>query len=108
MVCRGQGIFGNGTLSAEFCCEPRVCYSFSHVQLFATPWTVAHQATVSMGFSREEYWSGLPSPPPGDLPNPGIEAGSPALKADSSPLSHRGTPIADIDLVTMLLFPIRI
>ena len=46
---------------------------FSHVQLFATPWTVAHQASLSMGFSRQEYWSGLPFPSPGDLPNPGIE-----------------------------------
>ena len=47
--------------------------SLSHVQLFAIPWTVAHQAPLSMGFSRQEYWSGLPYPPPGDLPNPGIE-----------------------------------
>ena len=46
---------------------------FSHVQLFVTLWTVAHQALLSMGVSRQEYWSGLPSPPPGDLPNPGIE-----------------------------------
>ena len=46
---------------------------FSHVQLFATLWTVAHQASLSMGFSRQEYWSGLPCPPPGDLPDPGIE-----------------------------------
>ena len=45
----------------------------------ATPWTVAHQASLSMGFSRQEYWSGLPSPSPGDLPNPGIEPGSPGL-----------------------------
>ena len=45
----------------------------SHVHLFATPWTVARQAPLSMGFSREEYWSGLPCPPPGDLPDPGIE-----------------------------------
>ena len=43
----------------------------SHVQLFATPWTIAHQALLSMGFSRWEYWSGLPCPPPGDPPNPG-------------------------------------
>ena len=47
------------------------------VQLFATPWTVAHQAPLSMGFSRQEYWSGLPFPPPGDLPNPGIKPASP-------------------------------
>ena len=49
---------------------------FSHVQLFATPRTVAHQAPLSMGFSRHEYWSGLPSPPPGDFPDPGIKPGS--------------------------------
>ena len=53
--------------------------SLSHVQLFATLWTVAHKTPLSMGFFRQEYWSGLPSPPPGDLPNPGIEPGSPAL-----------------------------
>ena len=52
---------------------------FSHVRLFATPWTVAYQAPQSMGFSRQEYWSGLPFPSPGDLPNPGIEPGSPTL-----------------------------
>ena len=46
---------------------------FSHVQVFATLWTIAHQAPLSMGFSRQEYWGGLPCPPPGDLPNPGIE-----------------------------------
>ena len=46
---------------------------FSRVWLFVTPWTVAHQAPLSMGFSRQEYWSGLPCPPPGELPNPGIE-----------------------------------
>ena len=48
-----------------------------------TPWTAARQAPLSMGFSRQEYWSGLPSPSPGDLPNPGIEPGSLALQADS-------------------------
>ena len=50
----------------------------SHVHLFATPWTVAYQSPPSMGFSRQEYWSGLPFPSP-DLPEPGIESGSPAL-----------------------------
>ena len=54
-------------------------WSLSHVQLFATPWTVASQAPLSMGFSRQEYWSGLLCPPPGDLPNPGIKLASPAL-----------------------------
>ena len=53
--------------------------SLSRVRLFATPWTVAYQASLSMGFSRQEYWNGLPFPSPGDLPDPGIEPGSPAL-----------------------------
>ena len=56
---------------------------------FATPWTVAHQAPLSMGFPRQDYWSGLPFPSPGDLPNPGIEPVSPALQADSLPLNHQ-------------------
>ena len=56
--------------------------SLSHVQLFATPWTVAYQAPLSMGFSRQECWSGLPFPSPGDLPNPGIEPGYPTLQAE--------------------------
>ena len=47
------------------------------------PWTAAHQAPQSMGFSRQEYWSGLPFPSPGDLPDPGIEPGSPSLEADA-------------------------
>ena len=55
----------------------------SCVRLFATPWTVAYQAPSSMGFSRQECWSGLPFPSPGDLPDPGIEPGSPALQADA-------------------------
>ena len=57
--------------------------SLSRVQFFATPWTVAHQAPQSMEFSRQEYWSGLPFPSPGYLPNPGIEPGSPTLQADA-------------------------
>ena len=56
--------------------------SLSCVRLLATPWTVAYQAPLSMGFSREEYWSGLPFPSPVDLPDPGIEPGSPSLQAD--------------------------
>ena len=51
----------------------RVLSHLSHVQLFATLWTIAHQAPLSMGFSRQEYWRGLPCPLPGDLPNPGVE-----------------------------------
>ena len=53
--------------------------SLSHVQHFAISWTVAHQAPPSMGFSRQEYWSGLPFPSPEDLPDPGIELASPTL-----------------------------
>ena len=69
-----------------------VCSSL--VQLFAVSWTVILQAPLSMGFSRQEYWSGLPWPPPRDLPDPGIEHKSPvspALQADSLPLSHQGS-----------------
>ena len=54
---------------------------FSHVQLFMTPWTVAHQAPLSVGFSRQEYWRELPCPPPGDLPDGGIELMSPKAPA---------------------------
>ena len=67
--------------------------SLSHIRLFATPWTVAHQAPLSMGFSRQEYWSGLPFPSPGDLPNPGIEPRSPTLQADSLPSEPPGKPL---------------
>ena len=65
----------------------------SRVRLFVTPWTVAHQAPPSMGFSRQEYWSGLPFPSPGDLPDPGIEPGSPALQADALTSEPAGKPI---------------
>ena len=64
--------------------------SLSHVRLFATPWTVAYQAPLSLGFSRQECWSGLPFPSPGDLPNPGIEPGSPVLQADALPSEPPG------------------
>ena len=64
--------------------------SLSHVQLFATLWAVAYQATPSTGFSRQDYWSGLPFPSPGDLPNPGIELRSPALQADALPSEPTG------------------
>ena len=55
-----------------------------------TPWTVAHQDSLSMGFFRQEYWNGLPFSPPGDLPTPGIKPLPPTLQADSSPLIHQG------------------
>ena len=92
---------GSHLLAFLFCLEKRapfrhsvrigcVCHSFSHVQLFSTPCTVARQAPLSMGFSRHEYWSGLPFPSPGDLPHPGIEPRSPALQQILYSLSHRG------------------
>ena len=58
----------------------------------ATPWTVARQASLSMGFSRQEYWSGLPFPSPGDLPDSGIKPGSPAVQADSLLTELQGKP----------------
>ena len=64
----------------------------SRVQFFATSWTATCQAPLSMGFPRQEYWSGLPFSPPGDLPDPRIEPVSPALQADSLLLSHLGDP----------------
>ena len=70
-----------------------VSQSLSHVQLFVPPLTVAHQALLSMELSRQEYWSGLPFPPPGDLCAPGIEPGSPALQVDSSLSEPPGKPV---------------
>ena len=66
---------------------------FSHAQLCSILWTVARQTPLSMGFSQQEYWSGLPCLPPGDLPNPGTKPRSPALHADSLSLSHQGSPV---------------
>ena len=65
---------------------------FNSVQLFVTLWTVARQAPLSMRLSRQEYWSGLLFPSPGDLPGPGIKPGSPALQADSLPSEPPGKP----------------
>ena len=60
-----------------------MCWSLSRARLFETPWTAAHQAPLSMGFSRQRYWSSLPFPSSEDLPDPGFEPGSSALHADS-------------------------
>ena len=70
------------------CIACAVLTCFSHIWFFLTPWTITHQAPLSLGFSRQEYWSGLPCPPPRDLPHPGIEATPPmslALQVDSLP-----------------------
>ena len=72
-----------------------IVQSLSHVWLFATPWTVVHQVPLSGGFLRQEYWRGLPFPFPGHLPDPGMEPKSPALQADSLPLSQ------DVYLLTL-------
>ena len=81
---------------AQFC-RPAVEKDYpvkplSRVRLFATPWTGAYQASPSMGFSRQEYWSGLPFPSPGNLPGPGMEPGSPALEADALTSEPPGKP----------------
>ena len=68
-----------------------VC-SVAQLCLFETLWTITRQPPLSMGFFRQEYWIGLPFPPPGDLPDQGIEPMSPALPAKSLPLSHWGSP----------------
>ena len=72
---------------------------FICVQLFVTIWTVAHPASLSMGFSRQEYCSGLSCPPSGDLPDPRIKPASPALQADSLLLSYQGSPIYTLPCV---------
>ena len=79
-----------GTNSSESKKERKKVKSLSRVRLFVTPWTVTYQAPPSMGFSRQEYWSGLPFPSQGDLPDPEIEPASPVLQPDSLPLSHQG------------------
>ena len=83
---------------------------FSCLRLFETPWTIAHQAPLVMGFSRQEYWSELPCSSPGDLPDPGIDTASPAspaLQGNSLPPSHRISPpigtIGDYSLLMCLL-----
>ena len=80
--------------------------SLSRVRLFVTLWTVAHQAPLSMGFSRQEYWSGLLFPSPGDLPNPGIEPGSPALQADALSSEPPGNPNAHVSMLFSQIIPL--
>ena len=71
------------TLALNTIISTVLCWAQLHQSNSATLWTAAHQAPLSMGFSRQEYWSGLPRPPPGDLPHPGIELESPASQVDS-------------------------
>ena len=92
VVCvRGSGSWEHFVLSHNFA-EPNSCGAvLSCVRLFVTPWTEVHQAPLSMGFPRQEYWCGLPFPSPEGLPNPGIKPTSPAWQVDSLPLSHLGS-----------------
>ena len=93
-VCEAQGCM---TLSYTVCLCVCVCVcvyeSLSCVWLFVPPWTVTHQSPLSMGFSRQEHWSGLPFPSPGDLPHPGIKPRSPALHVDSLPSEPPEKPL---------------
>ena len=92
------------------CAGVRRWWWFSHQIVsnpFATPWTVARQAPLFMGFPRQEYWSGLPFPPPGDLPDPGIIPLSPALHADSLPSKPPGKPNPIVSITIYLLMSLR-
>ena len=81
--------------------------SRSFVSDSATAWTAARQAPLSMGFSRQECWSGLPFPPPGDLPQPGIELCLLHWQADSLPLSHLGIPLVSGEAVISTVYFLR-
>ena len=74
-----------------------------HVQLFATPWTVALQAPLSMGFSKQEYWSGLLFPSPGDLPDPGVKTVSPALAGEFFTSVPPGKALCRVEVGTLFL-----
>ena len=82
-----------------------VCQLLSHVWIFASWWTVAHQAPLSMGFPRQEYWSGLPFPAPGNLSDPGTELTSLHWQADSSPQSCLGSPDCTQIILIIYHFP---
>ena len=84
-----------------------IVQSLSRVRFFATPWTVAYQAPPSRGFSRQEYWSGLPFPSPGDLPDPGIEPRPPVLEADALTSEPPGKPSSVTQLCPTLCDPVN-
>ena len=77
----------------------------SRVRLFAIPWAIAYQASPSVGFSRQEYWSGLPFPSPGDLPDPRIKPGSPALEADALTSEPSGKRKGSVPLINYIGSP---
>ena len=96
------GLFLSGTRMACVC----GLSLFSRVGLPATPWSAAHQAPLSIGFSRQEYLSGLPFPSLGDLPNPGIKPGSPALQADFFSFEPPGKPSGRAIVMQTSLLPL--
>ena len=79
-----------------------LCLVTQSCLILVTPWTVACQVPLSMRFSKQEYWHGLPFPSPEDLPNPGIEPGSPALQADSSPTELQGNMLSRFLIASVL------
>ena len=91
----GYSLWGHNRVRHNLASKQQPCdhvKSLSRVRLFATPCIVTYQAPLSMGFYRQEYWSGLPFPSPGDLPDPGIEPGSPALQVDALLSAPPGKP----------------
>ena len=100
-------LYSRFLLVTYFICACVLSY-FSHVRLFVILWTVAHQAPLSVGFSKQEYWSWLPCPSPGDLPHPGIEPRSPALEVDSLWLAPPGKPTYFIHSISGIYMSIPI
>ena len=95
-MCKELSSRLKGKVSQKYSCHLEcecIISHFSSVWLFVTPWIVAHQAPLSMRFSRQEYWSGLSCSPTGHLPDPGIKPWSSALQADSLPSESPGKPI---------------
>ena len=92
VIFRKHSFFGNIFVNVHSVLYVCVCELLSHVWLFATPQTVAHQVSLSMGISREENWTGLPVPSPEVLTDSGIESWSRALQADYVPIEQQGSP----------------
>ena len=113
-ICSCQGKWDGGEMDCEFGISrfkllhiECVCQSLSRVQLFMTPWTVAHQAPLSMEFSRQEYWRQLPFSSLGDLPNPGIKVRSSTLRVDALQSELLEKPPHKMDNNKVLLYSTR-
>ena len=103
---RVSGRGGKSALDLHISCKWKWKWSRTVVWLFATPWTVAHQAPPFVGFSRQEYWSGLPFSSPGDLPEPGIKPRSPALQADALTSEPPGKPPISATRYPLIMLPL--